>query len=704
MTRLARSFALLIGLAVLCVGQLPPMAAADDPGSSVLVVIDELTPLIPESGDTLTIRGRVISNARTELTGVSVQLRRSAGPLTSRKEVTAVAISPMHPASGDPDAVALPGTRQEVSVSLPPGGRAWFTIKIPFADLGLSEDGTYVLGVEALGREPDIDSSEVRKGALRTFLPWYPTAGSVLPVNLVWMWPLADWPARTAAGVLLDNRTPMELSAGGRLDRLVNLGDRHRGLVSWIADPALLQTADDMSRGYQVVVDGQITIGDREQQARRWLTTLGAATDGTSLRTLPYADIDASAVVRAGMSNDVVRAVTTGPGVAAAALGHLAPGGVYWAPFGRIDRATANVLASAGVTSIVLSADAMPATDSATAVSGEATTSLPTSFGAMRAVLADPGLTDLLALPTSTASDVVTVRQRFLAETALVASTLPADQSERTLVVAPSDQRWDPAASLISPLLRATRIAPWLGSTTLEQVLARPVSSTSRERSGYGEKARDAELRSGYMESIARATARLSSFTSIIDDPTGISEPYSAALLRAESAAWRADPPGGRALITKITDQLAADISLVHVLSKGTITFSGDSGRVPVTIINDLDRSVTVGLTLKGQPPLRLESDSLTGIRIDAGKMASVDITARVVGGDPLSVDVQLLDGEQNAYGKPAVITLASTAYARAAAWVVAAAFVAILVFVVFGVTRRIRKAQAGRPRGDLGS
>ena len=99
MTRLARAFALLVGLAVLCVGQIPPMAAADDAQSSVIVVIDDLTPLIPESGDTLTIRGRVISNTRTELTGISVLLRRSAGPLTSRKEVTAVATSPMHPAA-----------------------------------------------------------------------------------------------------------------------------------------------------------------------------------------------------------------------------------------------------------------------------------------------------------------------------------------------------------------------------------------------------------------------------------------------------------------------------------------------------------------------------------------------------------------------------------------------------------------------------
>jgi len=61
-------------------------------------------------------------------------------------------------------------------------------------------------------------------------------------------------------------------------------------------------------------------------------------------------------------------------------------------------------------------------------------------------------------------------------------------------------------------------------------------------------------------------------------------------------------------------------------------------------------------------------------------------------------VDVQLLTPDLTPYGKPATIELVSTAYSRAAAWVVAAAFVAILVFVVFGVTRRIHKARTTRP------
>lgn len=686
-------------------GTLPASASAQvsaaDEQPQVRIVIDAMAPLIPTKDDTLRISGRIISTARTNLTDVSVLLRRSSAPVAARKDVVAAFDAGLSPDTGEPADVPLYDTRTVVAADLPPGARRAFSITVSIRSLGLTSAGSYVVGVDALAR-PDASSPSARVGVIRTFLPWIPDGTDVRPVDLVWLWPLADWPARTADGVLLTNQTPTELSPDGRLDRLLSIGERNRTTVSWVSDPQLLQTADAMSRGYQVQQGGSLVVGDREQQARRWLNRLKETTRGVGMRALPYADVDASALTRGGMSNDVVRSVTQGPGIAAASLGAPVPGDLYWAPFGRIDRPALNVLASAGVTTLILSADAMPPTDEATPTEGLATAALPTSVGSIRAVLTDPGLTAVLDLPQRSASDVVLARQRFLAETATAALTLPADQASRAFVVAPSSVRWTPNASLLAPLLRATREAPWLAPLTLQRLLDEPAPSTSRQRGGYGEKARASELSPAYVARIARTSADLDTFTSVIDDPTGISEPFTEALLRTESAGWRTEPELGERLLTTVSDGIADETARVRVLSEGTVTFSGDTGKVPVTITNDLDRSVTVGLALRGNPQLRLSSEPLTGIRIEAGRMASVDIDARVVGGDPLAVDVQLLNPEGEAYGEPAPITLASTAYARAAAWVVAAAFVAIVVFVIVGVTRRIRAASASRGGADL--
>jgi hypothetical protein len=346
----------------------------------------------------------------------------------------------------------------------------------------------------------------------------------------------------------------------------------------------------------------------------------------------------------------------------------------------------------------------MPATDAVVGTDGMATGALPTSVGSMHAVLTDSTLMRILSLPQRTPNDVVIARQQFLAQTAMMAMAIPADQAARTAVVAPETLQWDPTASLTAPLLRATRTAPWLAPQTLDQLLDEPIPATSRQRGGYGTKARAAELPPEYMARIARTTDKLDTYTAILDDPSGVSEPYSAALLRAESAAWRSNLEVGSNLVSQTSSELTVQMAQVHVLSTGTITFSGETGRVPVTIANELDRSVTVGLTLIGTPALRLTSTPLTDIRIEPGKMASVDIDARVVGGDPLSVQVQLLTPDMAPYGKPATIEVRSTAYSRAAAYVVAAAFVAIAVFVVVGVTRRIHKARTARSSGDLGT
>ncbi|NQW72694.1 MAG: hypothetical protein HQ453_08180, partial [Actinobacteria bacterium] len=93
-----------------------------------------------------------------------------------------------------------------------------------------------------------------------------------------------------------------------------------------------------------------------------------------------------------------------------------------------------------------------------------------------------------------------------------------------------------------------------------------------------------------------------------------------------------------------------------------------------------------------------------SGIRVDPGKKVSVDLEARVIGGEELRVAVQLLTPAGARYGAPATISLVSTAYSRAAGWVVAVAFIALAAFVIIGITRRIRRVHSSRtPSGSIG-
>jgi len=701
---LATIVAAVLGTTLL--GTAPAQAVTDSP---VPVQIERLSPLIPEPREQLRISGRVLNTTLGGFTDVVARLRISTQPLESRAEITEVAAAAFAPAQEPADQV-LDSTRVDVAPTLANGEQSTFEFAVPFESLPLPDDGVYVLAVEVIGIDAESGGGEQVIGIERTFLPWFPDPRAITPVDVVWLWPLADWPAREATGVLLDDRTPIEVSPGGRLDRLLAIGARYPRMVSWVVDPALLRTVQDMAGGYEVQRSTGVVAGDRADDAARWLTALtetlqsarSAATPTGPLpvRVLPYADVDAVALTRAGMQTDVVRAVTRAAPTAASALGEPVLGSVAWLPFGRIDDETAATLVSAGVGALVLGGFAMPTIDGSPNT-GRAR--MATSAGSAETLLLDPAISSTVVLPQQSRSQSVAVRQRFLAQTALLAEEFD-DADERTVIVGPRTPIWDPSEATMLGLLRATMRAPWMRPQTLTTLLEEGVSGVPRQIAGYGQKARAAELPPGYLRRVQRATDQLAALTAILNNPAGITDAYASALLRAESAAWRSEPEVGQALLTSITSQLREQTSLVRVLSEGTVTFSGETGRVPVTIANDLDRAVTVGVELVASPDPRLESDPVTDIVIDPGKKVSVEIDARVVGGRALPVRVQLLTPDGQAYGTPATIELASTAYARAASWVVIAAFVAIAIFVVVGIIRRIRRARRGHTAATSGS
>lgn len=695
-TAIVVAFVLAFGLLISLPGA-PARAVTDAP---IGVVIDRFTPVVPQPDDNLRIEGRIVNNTSDVMSDVAIQLRVSSRPLEARSQITAVRDSPLEPETDEPTNTVIDSTRASIADTIPPRGQSTFSLRIPFSELPFAGNGVYALGVEALGARRGTQAQEDtrRQGIVRTFLPWFPDP--VTPVQLVWLWPLADSPAREANGVFLNDQTPRAVSPGGRLTTLVDSASLQPRSVSWVADPALLQAVADMADGYQVQRGGQVVVGDRSGQAQDWLMSLRSAlansqvpgTTNSTLRVLPYADVDAVALTRAGMTTDVVRSITQASPTASAVVGQQVLGETYWAPFGRLDQETGDLLASAGVRTVIVSGSAFRAQD-AYAGANTGRTVINTSSGSLQAILREPRLSALLTEPQRGRSDAILVRQTFLAESAVLAGTIPQDAPSRAIVVGPDDVRWDPSPTVVNSLLRATISAPWLQPLTLSELIEAPTNPLRRDRGVYGNKAQSAELTAAYLADVRAVSRELASFTSILDNPLGVSESFASALLRTESSAWRAQPETGRELLATVRSQLMDQVDRVKVLSEGTVTFSGETGRVPITIENSLDRAVTVGVQLRASPALRLESAPLSNITVEPGRKVSVDIEARVVGSNTVPVRVQLLTPGGTPVGTPARIELVSTAYARAAAWVVAIAFVAIVVFVVVGVARRIRTA-----------
>ena len=654
-----------------------PAQAVTTPGQ---VVITSFAPIAPTPSSRLIIKGRVANtNTDFDLSDLSVRVTISA-PLPSREAIAQVAAG-----SNSFDGFAISDTTTKVAGRLQPGAKRDFTIRVRMRDLPLQGPGVYVLGIELVGIDPRLGFTVLGVG--RTLLPWVPEPPEE-QTTLAWLWPLSSWPGRTPDGVLLNDSTGRAISPGGRLDDLVSAGSTARRDVSWIIDPALVETVDAMTGGYLVADGDQLVPGAASQQATRWLDEMRTIAQRTELWVLPYADVDADALERGGLDRDVVRAISIAGPVTREAIGNPGIGSIYWAPGGRTDLTTTSLLASAGVSAVILRDDALPPLD-ASGITPSGSVDLDTQFGPLRAVLIDSGLRATLSMPEQTKAERLLVRQRFISETAFV--TLEDPQIPRTLIAGSGGPRWNGDPRLLREILTALRVSPWIELVPLGQVLNEPPSTVLRSRSPYGAAQRERELPGEYVDRIVRAQDSLTLVRQVVDNPIDITEPIAGALLRSASAAWRNREETGSQLLTIVQDDLDTDIGRVTVVSRGTVTFSGNTGRIPITVANDFDRPVTIGLRVEGEPSARLQSDPLEPLQIEAGRRASLEVPVRIIGGEPLPVSVRLITIEGADFGTSTQLTLQTTAYSRAALWVSIGAAVVLVLLVIADSVRRAR-------------
>lgn len=682
-------------MALMCVAfvMLPPGAVADELPGPVRTTITGLAPIALGSETSVSMTGTVANTGLDTLTSVSVRLVMSLTPVATRKDLRLAA-----EAESAYAVVPLYATASPVVDSLPPGAIATYRMVVDSTQLPVSAPGVYVIGVETVGNGPNgLAVLDIE----RTLIPYVPD--EVEPVQVSWLWPLATTPSQAPDDVLLGGTIPRDLAPRGRLSELLTAGEASRS-ITWVVDPQLLQVASDMSDGYLVDRAGRVRAGTRAEAAADWLDRardlLGPpAPKDPEQRTrplwvMPYADPDANALERAELTTDLVRATTTAPLLAEGELGRSPDATLAWAANSRLSQASLDVLASAGVRAIVVrDRAAPPTTDLGYTPSGFA--DIEAAGRNVRALVIDPGLLKALDMPQSGQASVLAARQRFMSEIAFVALETAPEGTPRHLIVAAPSPRWDTNPRLLRSLIASFQGTPWARIVPVDDVLALPAAQTDRTyrfAAGSGR-----AFDSSYRVRLEGIRNGIESLRTVLTDPFPVTSRLTSAVLRAESSAWRSRPREGRRLLDSIDASLDVTTSMVYVVPRENIVLSGDSGSVPVTVTNDLDQPVRVGLTLVASTSARLETDPVAAVEIPAGKRASLEVPVRVIGGEPLPVQVQLTDPSGVAFGEPVALELRTTAYSRAALWVAIAAAIVLALLVVYDIVRRARQRSAQR-------
>jgi hypothetical protein len=648
---LRRTGALLAGaplLAGLCqLTTAAPAQAADDSGS-VSVAVDTLSPSAPTDGDTLTVSGTVTNNGKQAVTAAHVGLQ--VGPeLNTRSSIDTV--------TDDKD--SLQGaTGSEVGgkyvakfAKLTPGVAEPFSISVPVDELDLGDAGVYQFAVSLSGKT-SAQPWDRTLGIQRTFLPWQSDEVDT-KTKTTFLWPLISTVHMTAetgsnaqqTPVFLNDDLAEEISAGGRLDQMLSLGENLD--VTWVIDPDLLASVDAMTRSYRIQGEGDTTIaGTHQALAKQWLARLQTAVEDKEVVALPFADPDLASLAHNGTSvTGSLSHLDEATDVAATTVRtvlHVTPSTDFaWPVNGAVDPSIVKVATSAGADKVIARSDSLQET---AGLSYTPSAARPIG-GGTTAVVADARLSTVFQGDLTRASSATLAVQRFLAQS--LALDLQTDK-QRSIVVAPQRTPTASQADTMAEAITALQGGNWSQTQKLTAAAAAkpdPEATTKvPSASAYPSSLRKQELPKSAFQQIASTQNKLDNFKVILSDQSRVVTPFGRAVNREMSTSWRGratEAIGFRNDVEAYLDELISQVSLID---KSETKLSGRSATIPVTVQNNL---------VQGVEHLRLRLTSLSPNRLEIGGSSYYEQPVEVSGGHSQTVKFTTT---ANANGKASVV------------------------------------------------
>lgn len=667
-----------------------PSAAAPRQAQTPLeLVLTDISERVVTPQTTLTIKGHVANRSGRPLTGVYYRFRYFPHRMTSRGQLAQAARWSV---------ANLPNSTAPRPLGNLPADNApvpW-QLTVRAKELGLRDFGAYPIGVEFFTAAGQPLAGQV------TFMVWRPPTGNYRPTAIGWVWPVADQIRRTTDEAFLDNGLDQQLRPNGRLGGLLTAAEKTNTPLTWAIDPAVLDDAQAMTRPYTVRPPGRKQV-DRpaNHNARAWLDRLRKASAGDSYFVLPYADVDAEALLRNGMGR-YLEISYKHMGLAHRVLGRPATVKIGWPAGGAASPRTLGRMAQLGTDSFLLSS-ALFQPAQVTFTPGAPTT-VRTSAGQRNVVAYDPVLSEIVSAGTRDPGTRLLAEQRFLAETAMITAELPLQS--RTIVIAP-DRRWDPDPLFAENLLRWTADLPWLKPARVDRI-AQAKRREPMTFLGYPSAYQAQELGRAYLGEVKKIAGRASTFSTIFEP---VNWPYERAVLRTVSGSWRG---GGtrirraRAARDLFGELLDDEIDKVRVSRRGdTVQLAGRTGRVPFTITNGLDRTVRLQVKITSRIPARLQIGEYTHlIEVGPHESPSIDFEVESYAQGQALIDIELLTPQGKTFRPAHTLRINTTGYGPVALLITGGSLAVLFVGVGFRAMRARRRnkmeaAGDGAPGGE---
>ncbi|GAA4541871.1 DUF6049 family protein [Pseudonocardia xishanensis] len=725
--------ALLAVLAVLLLGAAPAAAEPEAPvaerDTGLRLDVTGVGPrIVTADSSTLVVTGQLTNTGPSAVSAIGVRVQRS-DPLRTEAAVRDALAGDDAADAVTPDFTDLP--------DLAPGASAPVTLSVPLTGPAASTLALTRVGVHALlvNVNATRDGVRSRMAAVRMLLPvlglpGQPGAPDPHPTTV--LYPLVDPPRRlpTVPGepvTLTDDDLAASFAPGGRLDGLVDalatrapVGSPLRAGVCVAVDPELVETASQMSGGYQVrAAEGTLTPGAGADAARAWLAKTSTTLRGSCVLALPQSDADLVALVRSGASDLAARAVADGRRIAGQLLGTPVLADTVWPVAGALDEPTLQDVATAedGSSAVVLAADALDQ-GGAARTAGVLPIAGPDRNTTTTAVLTDPLLTEA----ATGAGDTTASRSPaggpgpLGAQDALGAlafRALTADPAAGPLVLAPPHE-WridgQGAAALLEGVGRLISTGAVEPRALGASVAAGPAPEADRERLVYPLRIGAQEIPPAVVRNLTAARDDVERLRAASDYEVGVGappdqvfDPLLRGLLRGASAQWRGRPAEAAAQADLVSARIGELVGSVRVLQPpGPFSLGTRDAPVPLTVANGLPITMTVRVELTSTAGLRVAPIPVQ--RVPPLGRVQVRVNAEVLRAGQFTVEAAVRTPDGGALGEPTRLQVRSTVYGTVTIWLTAAAGALLVLLAGRRIWRRIRGDRSGSgPDGGTG-
>ncbi|SNR75803.1 DUF6049 family protein [Blastococcus mobilis] len=716
---------------------------ATDVDRPVRIAVGRFEPRTITPGSVVTVTGTLTNTGPTTITDLSLRLQRGA-VLTTRAELAADQEDP------DPATAVVPPF-QQVPGELAPGDELAFNYTLPAEELRLAEDGVYPVLLNVNGAVDGVEQRRV--GELPTYVVQQPPVPTTRTA-VAWLWPIAEPSHRKPSGGFRDDGLAESVDTGGRLDRALAVIERLPGglpaggsdappiEVTLAVDPALVEELQLMAGGpYEVGGEA----GRGTEAAAAFLERLTAVAAVHPVVALPYGDVDADALVGAGIPDVLTRSLpgtpdgtaqdppgttptedgaaatssATGPTDAAAPETEESAEGagaailaealdveprtdLAWAPGGSFRAGTLPTLQAGGVGQVVLGAGGLTDGDDAVGLSdptATARTTVATAEGPLDVLVADPGLGGLVSSVEEAAGGARMAEQRYLAELAALTMQAP-DGTEQTVLVAPP-REVDAVPEGAGAMMTDIGSLPWLRPSTVAELSAGAAAPA-------GELADPADAPgldpAGMADVVAGVAVRDDLAGAVVGDADTALRSYDAAISRAASAGRRDDPEEMRAVANSLRtflEQLRGQVTLLAP-ADGTYSLGSSEAPLVLTVRNDLPVTVQVLLDVRTRGSRGLSIGEIGLQTLAPGERSTLQVPTEVHQSGGFAVRAQLTTPAGGPLGDQISLQVKSTAYGPISLIITvgAAALLGLLFLrrLVHFVLRRRRAAADAAP------